>query len=966
MTAAGIRCFGPTAAAARLESSKAFAKDFMARHGIPSAAHRTFEGAGSAAAAEAYIRGCGHAVVVKASGLAGGKGVIMPASTDAAVASARSMLEGGEFGEAGRVVVVEERMEGPEASVLAFTDGTTVVVLPPAQDHKRAFEMDAGPNTGGMGAFAPTPCVPPALLAAITRDVLQVAVDGMRAEGCPFVGVLFAGIMITRAGPRVLEFNCRLGDPETQVLLPLLAEGCDLAAACAACCEGALTPAMLPLRSGVSAAAVVAVAGGYPGAYASGEALAFEEGVLPGAGAGAVAVGGGALLFHAGTAPAPGGAPGYVTAGGRVLCLSATAPSLTAAARAAYAAMERGVRFRGMRYRRDIGIAYTRPAADTEPLRIAVLGSTRGTVLPALLAACADGSLPGARVVLVLSDVPEAGILDKARAAGLPTACLPGADFKGAAGGGRRAWDAAALALLQAARVDVVALVGFMRILSPVLTQPFAWRMLNVHPSLLPAHGGGMDTDVHAAVLAAGEATTGCTIHLVDEGPVDGGPILVQRACAVLPGDDVAALKARVQALEGDAFVQALRMFTDDAQPELLTALRRAGGSWEAVARALPADRIQRSVPRAGAAPASALTYAAAGVDIDAGDSLVENIKPLARSTARIGADAELGGFGGLFDLKAAGYRDPLLVSGTDGVGTKLRVAQASDIHHTVGIDLVAMSVNDLIVQGAEPLVFLDYFATGHLDVGVATAVVKGVAEGCLQAGCALVGGETAEMPSMYAPGDYDLAGFAVAAVERERVLPTLSTQRAGDILLGCASSGVHSNGYSLVRKCVERSGLDWHDPVPYKSAHAKLCEDLLTPTRIYIKSFLPFFKGLPENAVCPIKGMAHITGGGLPDNIPRVIRNDLQVVVDATSWDILPVFRWLQKVGGGIDAFEMMRTFNCGIGMVVVVGEQEADDVANKLRATGETVFKIGTVRPKPSADSPGVHFENLSRAFA
>ena len=958
MAAAGVPCFGPTRAAAQLESSKAFSKDFMARHGIPTAAYRCFEGAEAFPAAEAYIRASGSKVVVKASGLAAGKGVLMPENAEEAVAAVKSVLVDGLFGDAGRVVVVEECLTGPEASVLAFCDGKTVVPLPAAQDHKRVYEFDCGPNTGGMGAFAPTPHVTPALMAAITQQVLQKAVDGMAAEGAPYVGVLYAGMMLTPSGPKVLEFNCRLGDPETQVVLPLV--GGDLLAIMTACVEGRLTPELVQVKKGVVAATVVAVAEGYPGNYPKGDAITFS-GPLAGASAGQTAFDDGSvLLFHAGTTTI-GPQAGFKTSGGRVLAVTALAPSLNAAVRKAYAALEGGVRVSGINYRRDIGGVYVRPQAASEPLRIGVLGSTRGTDLPPILAAIDSGALVGAKVVTVVSDKPDAGILDKARAAGIPAVCVDGAQFKGAGKGGRKAFDAAVLKVLEAAAVDVVVLIGFMRILSPVLTERYAWRLLNVHPSLLPEFAGGMDADVHAAVIAAGKKTTGCTVHFVDSGPVDGGPILVQKACAVLPGDDAATLKARVQALEGEAYVEALRFFTDDAPVDLLSAIRKAGGDWAKVAPLLPATRL----PSASAASSSSgpLTYAIAGVDIDAGDSLVENIKPLAKSTARVGGDAELGGFGGLFDLKAAGYKDPLLVSGTDGVGTKLVVAQSSGIHNTVGIDLVAMSVNDLIVQGAEPLVFLDYFACGHLDVPVATAVVAGVAEGCRQAGCALVGGETAEMPSMYADGEYDLAGFAVAAVERERVLPVLDQQEEGDVILGVASSGVHSNGYSLVRKCVEKSGLDWHAPVPYPSSKRTLAEDLLTPTKIYIKCFLPFFKGEDR---CPIKGMAHITGGGLPDNIPRVIRDDLQVVLDATSWNILPVFKWMQQVGGGIDAFEMMRTFNCGIGMVVVTSKEDANSVAEKLRASGEAVYEIGHIRKKPTAVAPGVHFVNLEKAFA
>jgi phosphoribosylformylglycinamidine cyclo-ligase len=349
-------------------------------------------------------------------------------------------------------------------------------------------------------------------------------------------------------------------------------------------------------------------------------------------------------------------------------------------------------------------------------------------------------------------------------------------------------------------------------------------------------------------------------------------------------------------------------------------------------------------------------------VDIDAGDALVENLKPLAKSTARTGADADLGGFGGLFDLKAAGFADPLLVSGTDGVGTKLKVAQIAGVHDTVGIDLVAMSVNDIIVQGAEPLLFLDYFATGHLDVAEATAVISGIAEGCRQSGCALIGGETAEMPSMYAHGDYDLAGFAVGAVERDRVLPDMDSLKPGDVLLGLASSGVHSNGFSLVRKVVSAYGVDWQAPPPFPSTAKRLCDAALRPTRIYVKGLLPTLKDPRKGRV---KALAHITGGGLPDNLPRVLRPGMQAVIDAMSWEIPPIFRWLQSVGTGVEPSEMARTFNIGIGMVVVVAAEAADEVQAQIAAQGETVFRIGTLE-SAAPDAVPVRLDNLAAAFS
>jgi len=337
------------------------------------------------------------------------------------------------------------------------------------------------------------------------------------------------------------------------------------------------------------------------------------------------------------------------------------------------------------------------------------------------------------------------------------------------------------------------------------------------------------------------------------------------------------------------------------------------------------------------------LTYAQAGVDIDAGNALVERIKPLVRSTRRAGADGEIGGFGGLFDLKAAGFADPVLVAANDGVGTKLKIAIESGKHDTIGIDLVAMCVNDLVVQGAEPLFFLDYFATGKLDVEQGTAIVAGIAEGCRQAGCALIGGETAEMPGMYQAEDYDLAGFAVGAAERGQLLPTDDIVE-GDVLLGLASSGVHSNGFSLVRRIVAASGLAWSDAAPFADGFS-LGEALLEPTRIYVRPILKAIRGTHG-----IKALAHITGGGFPDNIPRVLPKDFSAEIDLESIEVPAVFSWLAR-SGGVSPAEMMRTFNCGIGMIAVVAAGQAAQVAAVLQEAGETVAPIGRIVPRRDA---------------
>ena len=330
------------------------------------------------------------------------------------------------------------------------------------------------------------------------------------------------------------------------------------------------------------------------------------------------------------------------------------------------------------------------------------------------------------------------------------------------------------------------------------------------------------------------------------------------------------------------------------------------------------------------------LTYAEAGVSIDAGNALVRAIGPLARSTSRPGADVALGGFGGLFDLKAAGFADPLLVAANDGVGTKLKLAIDTGRHDGVGIDLVAMCANDLIVQGAEPLFFLDYYASGKLDQAVAAGVIASIAEGCRQAGCALIGGETAEMPGMYADADYDLAGFCVGAVERDNLL-TGAQIAPGDVILGLASSGLHSNGFSLVRRVVERSGWDLAAPHPAFGG-ATLGEVLLTPTRIYVRAVLPLLQKQR------VKGLAHITGGGIIENIPRVLPERCHAVIDTNGWELPMIFADLQTAGP-VAAGEMARTFNCGIGMAVIVAANEGDAVTAALEAAGETVFPIGRI---------------------
>ncbi|MGN6668606.1 MAG: phosphoribosylformylglycinamidine cyclo-ligase [Trinickia sp.] len=349
-----------------------------------------------------------------------------------------------------------------------------------------------------------------------------------------------------------------------------------------------------------------------------------------------------------------------------------------------------------------------------------------------------------------------------------------------------------------------------------------------------------------------------------------------------------------------------------------------------------------KSAPDANAG-AQGLSYRDAGVDIDAGDALVDAIKPFAKKTLREGVLGGIGGFGALFEVPKK-YREPVLVSGTDGVGTKLKLAFHLNKHDTVGQDLVAMSVNDTLVQGAEPLFFLDYFACGKLDVETAATVVKGIAQGCELSGCALIGGETAEMPGMYPDGEYDLAGFAVGAVEKSKIIDG-STIAPGDVVLGLASSGIHSNGFSLVRKIIERANPDMAADFHGRS----LADTLMAPTRIYVKPLLALMQKIT------VKGMAHITGGGLVENIPRVLRDGLTAELQQSAWPMPPLFTWLQQHGGVADA-EMHRVFNCGIGMAVVVAADVADDAVRELSAAGEQVWKIGVVRASKEGEAQTV----------
>lgn len=918
LEAAGIKCFGPKKAAAEIESSKAFAKSFMIKYGIPTAAYEVFTDISSA---HAYIdRFCGEEtgpthrrVVIKASGLAAGKGVILPLSKTEAKAAVDDMLDKKVFGDAGAEVVIEEYLEGVEASVLAFTDGETIVALPAAQDHKRALNGEHGLNTGGMGAFAPTPLVTDSLKRQIMQRVLQPAVDGMRQEGRKFVGCLFAGLMFTAdQGIRVLEYNCRMGDPETQVVLPLLKT--DLLQVILACVNGTLKNLNLEIDHSASAVTVVAAAQGYPEAYKKGDEITgieIAQNLLHN-----VKTSSEILVFQAGTKLVESsGASRLETNGGRVLSVTAKAASLREAVALSYRALSK-INFTGMQFRTDIAIK------RLDKLRIAVLGSTRGTDLQAIIDAIDDGSLH-ADLKLVVSNKQDAYILTRA-AKYNPV-------FISSAKRTRAAFEADVCEEIEkVGGVDLVLCIGFMRILTPAFVQRFPNRILNVHPSLLPDFAGGMDGDVHAEVIKAGRTESGCTIHIIDAG-VDTGPIVLQKRCVVESGETPESLKAKVQLLEQKAFLEAIAMYQQGRLPYELVS--KTGG----------------------------VTYRDSGVDTAKGDSLVERIKPVCKATKRVGADAELGGFGGLFDLKATGMKDPVLVSGTDGVGTKLLIAIESNKHDTVGQDLVAMCVNDILAQGAEPLFFLDYFASSNLSVDQGADVITGIAKACKESGCALIGGETAEMPGLYKSGDYDLAGFTVGAVEREAILPKLDLIVPGttdDVVIGLASSGIHSNGFSLVRHLLAINNITFDSRPAFESTKQYLYEELLEPTHLYIKSVLPLIqRGL-------VKSIANITGGGLVENIPRALPSNATVQLDASKWKVLPIFKWLAHLGS-MDTKEVVKTWNVGVGLVLIVSRDKSAEVLSLLADFPHlSPAIIGSVTPL-HASGAQVIIDNIDEAL-
>ncbi|KAM3962620.1 trifunctional purine biosynthetic protein adenosine-3 Gart [Aphomia sociella] len=1066
LTSYGLQCFGPTKAGAQIEANKEWSKKFMDKYQIPTARYKSFT---DAASAKEFINTATYpALVVKASGLAAGKGVVVAATKEEACQAVDEILSEAKFGDAGQTVVVEELLEGDEVSVLAFTDGETVSLLPPAQDHKRIGDGDTGPNTGGMGAYSPCPLITPDQLLDVKDQVLQRAVDGLKAEGIKYVGILYAGMMITKSGPMTLEFNCRFGDPETQVLMTLLES--DLYNIMKACVNGTLKQIQVTWNTKLSAVGVVIASKGYPETSTKGCVIS---------GLTQVQATPGLTVFHSGVARGANGT--LVTWGGRVVLVCARAASLRAAAAAATAAAS-VVDFPGAQYRKDIahrafskinGLSYLQSGVDIdaaatlvrkiEPiatathrrgvlgrlgcysglfqlsamdpslkdpvlvqgtdgvgtkLKIAEIMKKYDTLGHDLVAMCVNdilcagaepfafldymacGRLQVDVATIIVKGIADACVLSGCALLGGETAEMPSMyevgkyDLAGFAVGVVDNARQLPRASLMCAGDVVLALPstgvhsnGY-SLVQKIMTEnriqyadpaPFSTNNKSYGEEFLTPTG----IYVHSLLPAIKKDLIKGLAHITGGGLLENIPRILPPTVKVKldatkfnikPIFGWLQAKGRVSEYEmlrtfncgvgmvvvaDSAVVQELQLLVGDDLVVVGTVeeLGPMGGHQVEVEKFSEAMQPLTAAYSVDTALPKSLSYKDSGVDIEAGDSLVSLIKPLARSTTRSGVIGGLGGFGGCFQLKAIEqeYKDPVLVVAADGVGTKLQVAQRLDRHGSIGVDLVAMCVNDILCNGAAPLSFLDYFACGALHVDVAAAVVAGVADGCRQAGAALLGGETAEMPGMYAPGVYDVAGFALGVVERDRILPKINDITVGDIIIGLPSNGVHSNGFSLIHKLMKKLGLKLEDKAPFSKSGLTLGEELIKPTRIYVRAL----EGALRSG--KVKAVAHITGGGLLDNLPRVVPCSVRARLNAHWWNVQPVFAWIADAGSVRDE-DMLRTFNCGIGMVLIVAPEDQAEVMNTTRAFGAMV--IGSIQARP-AGGARVVVDNFASAI-
>ncbi|XP_017062447.1 LOW QUALITY PROTEIN: trifunctional purine biosynthetic protein adenosine-3 [Drosophila ficusphila] len=1051
----GIACFGPGKQGAQIEADKKWAKDFMLRHGIPTARYESFT---DTEKAKTFIRSAPYpALVVKAAGLAAGKGVVVAANAEEACQAVDEILGQLKYGQAGATLVVEELLEGEEVSVLAFTDGKSVRAMLPAQDHKRLGNGDTGPNTGGMGAYCPCPLISQPALELVQKAVLERAVQGLIKERITYQGVLYAGLMLTRDGPRVLEFNCRFGDPETQVILPLLES--DLFEVMQACCSGQLEKVPLQWRNGVSAVGVILASAGYPETSTKGCLITG----LPTANSPTQ------LVFHSGLAV--NSKKEALTNGGRVLIAIALDGSLKeAAAKATKLAGSITFSGSGAQYRTDIaqkafkiatasspGLSYKDSGVDIDAgdaLVQRIKPLSRGTQRPGVLGGLGGfGGLfrvkelnykepviaeatqgVGAKIQLALDHelYENVGYDLFALAANdlLEFGAEPVAFLDYIACGKLHVPLAAQLVkgMADGCRDARCALVGGETAEMPSLYAPGQHDMAGYcvgiveQSRIFPRFDLYQPGDLLVGLPSSGLHCAGfneiltqlaaAKVNLRERSPVDGGEdgltlahvlatptrLYVQQLLPHLQkGDEIKAvvhvthgLLNDVQRLLPEGFETTLdfgavpvpKIFgwlagklrlsaqtlleRQNCGIGLVLILPQTSQLWRT---SLPGAKVLGVLQRRTKASASPvqvrnfveqLQQVAAPFGGLGQRELPEELKELPSDLTVTAPRAECfqNAAGRRLTRIPGHYKDPILILGTDGVGTKLKIAQQTNRNASVGIDLVAMCVNDILCNGAEPLSFSSYYACGRWQGNLAKEVHSGVLEGSRQANSSFIASHSAALPLLYEPQVYDLAGFALGITERSGILPLLDDIQPGDVLIGLPSSGVHSNGFSLVHAVLKRVGLGLNDRAPF--SEKTLGEELLVPTKIYVQAL----STLLTRGNHGIKALAHITGGGLSENIPRVLRKDLAARLDANKFQLPPVFAWLASAGN-ISSTELQRTYNCGLGLILVVSPTEVEDVLKELRYPQRAAV-VGEVIARKDPKKPQVVVQNFEASLA
>lgn len=1046
---AGIKCFGPGKQGAQIEADKKWSKDFMIRHGIPTARYETFT---DVIKAKKFIRSAPYAaLVVKAAGLAAGKGVVVAENADEACQAVDEILGNLKFGQAGETLVVEELLEGEEISLLAFTDGNTIQAMLPAQDHKRIGNGDTGPNTGGMGAYCPCPLISKQALELVQRAVLERAIKGLSQERVCYQGVLYAGLMLTPDGPRVLEFNCRFGDPETQVILPLLKS--DLFDVMQSCCNGTLNKLTLQWFNNLSAVGVVVASAGYPETSTKGYVIKG----LP------VANEDNRLILHSALAMNTNGNP--VTNGGRVLIAIAIDASLReAAAQATKMAASISVDGSTTQYRTDIAkkafkiepapsLNYKESGVDIDAgdaLVQRIKPLSRGTQRPGVLGGLGGfGGLfrikdlrytqpiiaettqgVGAKIQLALqhelydhigydlfamaaNDLLEFGaepvvFLDYI-ACGKLQVPLAAQLVKGMADGCRDAH---------------CALVGGETAEMPSLYKPGQYDMAGYcvgiveESRLLPRFDLFQPGDLLVGLPSSGLHCAGFNellTHLKDVklkecSPVAGGDhglslaqvlgtptrLYVQQLLPHLQAGEIKAVAhvthgllpdvARLLPKEFDVLLdfgavpipQIFGWLAGQLQLSAEALLERHNCGIGIVLVLSQANQLWRqTLPSAkvlGVLQKCKATETSPRLRVR---NFKEQLEMLAKPFGGLGnrqmpsertelpkqlspatrEDCFENAAGRRITRIPGHYKDPILILGTDGVGTKLKIAQHFCRNGSVGVDLVAMCVNDILCNGAQPISFSSYYACGKWLPDLADEVAAGVIEGTQQADCSFIAAHTADMPLLYEAQVYDIAGFALGIAEKDGILPRMQDIQPGDVLIGLPSSGVHSNGFSLVHAVLKSVGLDLEDQAPF--SNRTLGEELLVPTKIYVKALTPLLAQVGHG----IKALAHITGGGLTENIPRVLRKDLGVRLNANSFQLPPVFVWL-AAAGNIKPDELQRTYNCGLGLLMVVSPSQVNAVMQHLRYVERAVV-VGEVIARKDINTPQVQMLNFEETL-